>query len=160
MTELSLVELLYTATQQVWPQAHEKNIELRVDEGMNELFDEAYVLTDGGMIVRALVNLLTNAIRYSPSDSVMEITLQVNNNQAICCIRDHGIGMTAAQLKQLNQGVNMLPAAHAKPDAAGSLSVGLIMAMTVVRHHQGQLTFHSELGLGTQVFFKLACDGD
>ncbi|GHA78528.1 hypothetical protein GCM10009007_19500 [Formosimonas limnophila] len=131
-----------------------------MDEGMNELFDEAYVLTDGGMIVRALVNLLTNAIRYSPSDSVMEITLQVNNNQAICCIRDHGIGMTAAQLKQLNQGVNMLPAAHAKPDAAGSLSVGLIMAMTVVRHHQGQLTFHSELGLGTQVFFKLACDGD
>jgi signal transduction histidine kinase len=34
-------------------------------------FDGAYVLADGGMMVRALVNLLTNAIRYSPSDSVV-----------------------------------------------------------------------------------------
>jgi signal transduction histidine kinase len=79
----------------------------------------------------------------------------VNNNQVICCIRDRGIGMTAAQLNQLNQGCEHAACCSCKPDAAGSLSVGLSMVMAVVRHHQGQLTFHSELGLGTQVFLSL-----
>ena len=156
MLEVNLFELAFTAVQQVLPSAMEKQIEIVLDEAVHDEFEQAYVMADGNMLVRALVNLLTNALRYSHPHSTIRISAVFTDTTVTCCIQDEGVGMSLEQVNQLNQGISMRrSSSNKKPDAAQSLNVGLHMVMSVIRQHHGQLHFESQLGLGTTVQVSL-----
>ena len=48
------------------------------------------------LLERAIVNLLSNALKHSPPDSEVKITVHLNQDQIFCCIADHGPGIAAA----------------------------------------------------------------
>lgn len=131
------------------------------------MFDEAdrlsaesvWVLGDGALLIRALVNLLSNAIRYSESDSMVRVAVCTEGSNPqwfICRIIDGGRGMSNEQLARLNLGLQPIPHTQGtQPDAVNSLGVGFARARTVIMRHQGYLVVESELGRGTTVIVRL-----
>lgn len=146
MMEVNFITLISNATSQVWAQAGAKQITLCVDHSMDDWFEQTWVWGDAALLTRALVNIFTNAIRYSERLSTVYISLKVQENYAVCSIRDEGIGMSEQQMQTLNSHLtkgSVAPSQYAtqKPDRAGSLGVGLNMVTTVIKNHYGQVWF-------------------
>ena len=149
----------------VWPQASAKSIELVLNPAVD--FEDTWMLGDGEILVRALVNLLSNALRYSSNGASVEILLRVDADHLILAVQDSGQGMNSAQLQQLNdvanQRANLRRVMHdyssdervAPVDAAGSLGVGLHMVCAVVKQHRGQISFEAHEPRGTRVIITL-----
>ena len=157
MMEVNFVTLTHSAISQIWAQARAKNIELVLDRAMDEFFEAAWIWGDAGMLTRVLLNLLSNAVRYSEAHTRIFVSLVVINQEAICSIRDQGQGMSARHIAALNANIMEQPETHIRsaPDAAGSLGVGLNMVATVLHDHQGRVVFRDATMLnferGTQV---------
>ena len=157
LMEVNMVDVLDSVTRQISAQASAKSIRLIVDDSMHDLFEQAWVWGDSGMLTRTLLNLLSNAVRYSEAQTCIYVSLRFENNDVVCSILDQGQGMSTEQITRLNQSIaGQIPIHNeSSPDAAGSLGVGLHMVATVVRDHHGRVVFRnaSELGFehGTQV---------
>ncbi|TDR31439.1 CHASE2 domain-containing protein [Hydromonas duriensis] len=157
------------AVEQLHNQAKQKRIELNVERNP-EL--ESWVNIDGELIERALVNLISNAIRYSPSDSQITIRLQHATHDgrawASVSISDQGQGMSQAQQDQLlGRETASNPAAKAPiqnhvsqkaPDAAGSMGIGWRMIRSVIQRHNGRLDIDSTPNQGSTVTISLPLD--
>jgi signal transduction histidine kinase len=160
MQEVNLVTLAQSAASQVRAQAGAKKITITLSRSMDDLFDLTWVMGDAGMLTRALMNIFTNAIRYSHSNTSVNVSLNMHDTHARYTIADEGLGMSESQTAQLNQmmtsGVATTHAPQHQSDVAGSLGVGLHMVATVVRHHGGSVVFASDgLGAGTTVHITL-----
>ena len=93
------------------------------------------------MLQQAILNLLDNAIEFSPDGETIEITLETNEEQARISIRDHGTGAPDYALPQLFDRFYSLP----RP-ATGKKSTGLGLALVreVARLHGGEAGFDND----------------
>lgn len=159
--EVNLASLISTATEHVWAQAHAKSIKISASASINANFDSLWLKGDGDMIVRALVNILSNAIRYSHDNTSITIIATKIGHEIECSITDQGIGMDFAQLNKLNfssKNVSRIHAQHA--DAAGSFGIGISMVKAVMAQHDGRVFFESSVGVGTTVHLMLPAAPD
>lgn len=95
---------------------------------------------DAFLLQQAILNLLDNAIEFSPEDGTIEITLKVSDEHAEIAIRDHGAGAPDYALAQLFERFYSLP----RP-ATGRKSTGLGLALVreVARLHGGEASFEN-----------------
>lgn len=149
--DLNLVQILPFAIEQVWAQAQSKQIRVEYDApAQSGLF---WLRADGDLIERALINLLTNAIRYSSPNTVVRVTVDaIDDGHVSCSVIDQGCGMNAAQIESMMSG---WPVEHLKNvDAAGSIGVGFSMVRAIVKGHDGQVSVKSQIGVGTEVTLR------
>ena len=150
--------LIDYAVERINVQAQEKRIRINVLRH-NDL--AAWVLVDGELIERAIINLISNAIRYSPEHSTVSIQLQYDEisqpHWISLLITDQGVGMSASLQQSLLQGLHekKMPSQQAAPDAGGSMGIGWRMVQSIVRRHQGRLQIKSDLGQGCTVTMSL-----
>jgi len=147
--------LLYNAIDEVWPLANAKHIDLDLDIAPGEY----PVLADPSMIARALVNLLNNATKYSPSHTRVECELTHANaalTQLRCVIRDHGYGIAEDQKKRLFERFQRMRV-PGQPDSEG-VGLGLTFVKTVVVRHGGTIHCDSVPGVGTTMTIELPCN--
>ena len=150
--------LIDYAVERINVQAQEKRIRINVLRH-NDL--AAWVLVDGELIERAIINLISNAIRYSPEHSTVRIQLQYDEisqpHWISLLITDQGVGMSASLQQALLQGLHekKMPSQQAAPDAGGSMGIGWRMVQSIVRRHQGRLQIKSDLGQGCTVTMSL-----
>ena len=102
-------------------------------------------LIDVKLMRRALTNLLTNAIKYSPEGSPVNMELMYADCQAIIKISDHGIGIPQEDLPRLFEPFNRASNVGGIPGTG----LGLAIAKQAVDLHGGSITVASELGKGT-----------
>ena len=165
LEEVNVLEVIQNAIHDLWPQASAKQIELRLNPASDEYFDQAWVIGDGEMLVRALVNVMSNSLRYSPSSSCVEVSLNADVDDVTLVVEDEGRGMSVAQLHALNhlsvEGLRRVShevsadEEQSSVDAAGSLGVGLHMVRAVVRQHHGRIGFEAREPQGTRVTLVL-----
>lgn len=94
------------------------------------------VLCDAERLGRALENLITNAIKYSPDGGAVEIEVTTDHGQAAIAVRDSGIGLPAdAHARVFEPGFRAEGAAHVAP----GLGLGLFIAAEIVRRHGGTI---------------------
>ena len=100
---------------------------------------------DGFLLQQSLLNLLDNAIDFSPPGSTVDLTLDTDGGQVVFGVRDHGSGAPDYALAQLFDRFYSLP----RP-ATGKKSTGLGLALVreVARLHGGdaQFTNHPDGG--------------
>jgi PAS domain S-box-containing protein len=109
---------------------------------------------DVKMMRRALTNLLTNAIKYSPEDTPVHMELTYANCQAIIKISDQGIGIPPEDLSRLfepfNRGSNV--------GGIQGTGLGLAIAKQAVELHGGTINVESNLGKGTTFTIMLPAE--
>jgi CHASE2 domain-containing sensor protein/signal transduction histidine kinase len=151
---LDFTDVLYAAVDEVWPIANAKRIEIAfdVDEG------EYPVLAERSMVARALINLLNNATKYSPPDTVITCVLKRLANtegQLECVIRDRGYGIAPDQQARLFERFQRMRI-PGQPDSEG-VGLGLTFVRTVVLRHGGTIQCDSTPGVGTSMIIRLPC---
>jgi PAS domain S-box-containing protein len=107
---------------------------------------------DKTRLIQIIVNLLTNAAKYSPHGGEIELTLDVFQARAEICIRDNGIGIEPAILPHI---FKLFTQGSRTPDRAqGGLGLGLSLVKSLTDLHGGQIMAHSE-GTGKGSVFTL-----
>jgi signal transduction histidine kinase len=139
---VNVAESLRYAVGAVSYQAAQKNIVIAVKAPP---FLEAQL--DADLISRLIVNLLTNAIKYSPEKTRITATLSNDDMVVRLEIRDEGYGMTSEQCKTLFQKYQRTDQAKEKRIAGTGL--GLYLVKLICDAHGGSVTVTSELGKGS-----------
>lgn len=107
--------------------------------------DRVLVRCDALRIEQVVTNLLTNAAKYSPASSDVEIALACNESAAVLSVTDHGIGMSATDcisvFEPFRRGQNV-------GNVAG-IGLGLSVARKIVEAHGGSIGVHSAAGSGS-----------
>jgi signal transduction histidine kinase/CHASE2 domain-containing sensor protein len=143
---IDLSHVMSDAVDLIWPLAQAGDVSVEF-----ELSDFEYVvLADRGLVTRALVNLLDNAVKYSPAGKSVVCSLApsaLNGRPAVACeIADSAGGMAQSQLDKLFRRF-----ATSRDALNGTAGVGLGLALvhTVVTRHNGVITCESADGEGT-----------
>jgi signal transduction histidine kinase len=106
---------------------------------------------DEGLLRHILINLLTNAVKYSPSGNAVELHIGQQEAFVIITIRDHGIGIPAEDLPHLfdafHRGRNV-------GDVPGS-GLGMVIVKRCVDLHGGTIQCESRTGEGTTFAVRL-----
>jgi len=101
----------------------------------------------------AIGNLLTNALRYSPSDSLVHISATLGDTGLRIRVADHGPGLDADELDKLGAPYFRGAAALGKKGSG----LGYHFVRRIVEAHAGTLTARSDIGAGLQVEIFLPC---
>jgi hypothetical protein len=95
----------------------------------------------------AIVNLLLNAIKYTPAGGTISVTAQVQAESIVIEVADTGIGVPQdEQARIFEEFYRASNARQVEPDGDG---LGLSLVKRVVELHQGTISFFSKLGCGT-----------
>lgn len=106
---------------------------------------------DESMLMRLLINLTENAVRYGREGGNVFITLFSENNLLHLSVRDDGIGMEKAELSRIFERFY-----QADPSRSGEgAGLGLSMAESIVGAHGGSIRAESEPGRGSTFFVTL-----
>jgi signal transduction histidine kinase len=100
---------------------------------------------DEKLLWQILENLLSNALKYSPSGSTVEMALSCFPDRAVFQIRDQGIGIPREDQARLFETFHR---ATNVGTIAGT-GLGLAIVKKCVDIHQGQIAVESEVGVGT-----------
>jgi PAS domain S-box-containing protein len=111
----------------------------------------ANAFADERLLHHVLANLLANAVKYSPAGTPVHLEIERAGDQAICRVRDHGIGIPAADLAQLFQAFHRGGNAGHLPGTG----LGLTIVKRCVELHRGQIKIESSVGRGTTVTVTL-----
>ena len=105
---------------------------------------------DRARLEQAISNLLENAIRFGAGKPI-EATVSSQDGRALICVRDHGIGISAAQLGTLFQRYNRAVSA----ENFGGLGLGLHIVKVIVEAHGGTVRAESAPGEGSTFAMEL-----
>jgi signal transduction histidine kinase len=102
---------------------------------------------------QALINLITNGIKYSERNSVIKVTTVCTDKSAIITVHDDGKGMSEEDLKHIFEPYYRTPTALAS--GVGGLGIGLFISKEIINTHYGTLVLESKLGEGTTAIITL-----
>jgi signal transduction histidine kinase len=130
--------------------AEEKNIALRCSWA-----EPVAILADAGRIKQVLVNLLDNAIKYTPNGGEVAVSVStVGATQlAILEVSDTGIGIPAGSLPHVFE--RFYRSDKARTRESGGTGLGLSIARAISKAHGGTMSIESEEGRGTRVRLEL-----
>jgi heavy metal sensor kinase len=117
------------------------------------LTSAAVVVGDAAALRRALLNLVDNAVKYTPPGGKVEVSLLRDERTAAIVVRDSGIGIAPGDTERIFQPFVRLEAA--REGAAGGAGLGLSIARSIVVAHGGQLTLESAPGAGSTFTVRL-----
>lgn len=143
---VDLGALAAATVERLAPWASERDIVVRVVAG--DGFPPA--LVDPDRMEQVLVNLLDNAIKFSPPGSSVTVSVtEAPGPMVRVQVRDEGIGIPAVALPHI--GERFYRADRARSRAAGGSGLGLAIARALVEAHGGSLSVESQEGHGTVV---------
>ncbi|MFL7894068.1 MAG: response regulator [Anaerolineales bacterium] len=108
--------------------------------------DMQMVQGDEGTLTEAIVNILGNAIKYSPAGTQIDLTGNQVDNQVIINIADHGIGISKEDLPYIFD--DFYTSSDKNKEERGS-GVGLALTKRIIEAHNGSISVDSELGQGS-----------
>jgi PAS domain S-box-containing protein len=117
--------------------------------------EELMVYADYRRIDQVMINLIGNAIKYSPSSKRIEITVMHDDERATVCVRDFGIGINPQKLPHLFDR-------YYRVDSFGhqfsGLGLGLYISSEIINRHNGKIGVDSEVGGGSNFWFSIPID--
>ena len=116
-------------------------IVVRMSEGLPS------IQADPDRLVQALVNLLGNAVKFSPASTTVALSVVARQKRVEIAVSDEGPGMTAADLAQLFTPFQQLEGGR----KAGGTGLGLTICKAIVEQHGGSLLVDSTPGRGTTI---------
>jgi PAS domain S-box-containing protein len=147
--ELSLAAVVGDAADAARPAAEARSVEVVSDLGA----DVPLVEGDAGRLSQVLDNLLSNAIKFSHEGGRVEVVLRAGADAVTVAVRDHGIGVAAAEVDRI--ATQFFRAETAQSAQVPGMGLGLSLSKAIVEGHGGTLDFASVEGAGTTVTVAL-----
>ena len=120
------------------PQWSAKQIVLEVD------LERSIIQGDEGLLSQVWVNLLHNAVKFTPEGGLIRIVLKSNETNICCRITDTGIGISPED--QIHIFERFYKVDKSRGRALGGNGLGLSLAKKIIELHEGQITPQSEIG--------------
>lgn len=111
------------------------------------------VLANNDEIEQVLVNIVSNAIKFTPSGGDVLLTVYADEQNVTTLVRDTGIGIPAEDLPRIFERFYRVDKARSRQ--MGGTGLGLAIAHQIIESHGGRIWAESELGQGTVIGFSL-----
>ncbi len=112
----------------------------------------ATIYADKERISQVLTNLLTNAIKYSPDATRVNVSCRVQKDEVICAVQDFGIGIATENFTRIFE---LFFQEHHESRRYPGLGIGLYLSAEIIRRQHGRIWVESELNKGTTISFSL-----
>ncbi len=145
---LDLSELIGLVLNRFQPQAERAGVGI---EG--SVAERLVVEANRDQIEQVLVNLIDNAIKYTPSGGSVHVTAEREGDRAAVHVADTGIGIEGRDLPRIFERFYRVDKARSRQ--SGGTGLGLSIVKHIVESHGGQVTVESEKGRGSQFTFVL-----
>jgi signal transduction histidine kinase len=113
------------------------------------VIDQATVLGDPTRLRQLFLNLVTNAIKYTPRGGSVEVTLSNNGESVSFAVRDTGIGIAAADLPYIFERFWRADRVRSRGSERAGFGLGLAISQWIAQAHGGTLTVVSRLTRGS-----------
>ncbi|MBD1395500.1 PAS domain-containing sensor histidine kinase [Mucilaginibacter glaciei] len=110
------------------------------------------VIADKVRLEQVIVNLLTNAAKYSPAGGTISIELENRGGVVRLTVIDNGIGIPPSRQRMIFEKFSR---AHEASQKYSGLGLGLYISSQIVRQHGGDIGVYSEAGNGAKFWFEL-----
>ena len=111
------------------------------------------VWADPDRLIQVLVNLLGNAIKFSPAESKVTLTVQAETDQVLFQVKDQGRGIPADKVEAIFEQFQQVDASDARDK--GGTGLGLTICRNIIQKHGGRIWVKSVLGEGSTFYFTL-----
>ncbi len=140
---INLSDLLGAAVDQMEVIAADKQISVTTD-----IPDSIPMTGMTDHLIRLFLNLLDNAVKYTPRGGSIHVRAEQNKAETLIIIEDTGEGIDPEHLPHLFERFYR---AEADRKYSGGTGLGLAIARQIVREHSGSITIDSTVGQGTRV---------
>jgi two-component system, OmpR family, phosphate regulon sensor histidine kinase PhoR len=147
LVEIKPRDLLESAVERLNLQAERGGISLEVDCST----DLPLVLADPPRMEQVIVNLLHNAIKFSPTGGKVSLSARQEGDRVHFSVEDHGTGISIEDLPRIFERFYKADRAR----SSGGTGLGLAIARHLVEAHSGQIWAESVEGQGSTFFFSL-----
>jgi signal transduction histidine kinase len=137
-----IAKIVTTCVDRVRPLAERKSINIQLHSCAT-----ATVTGDRELMEYAVYNLLTNAVKYSPAETKVDVSASLQDGQLSVAVQDEGIGMSADELKKIGQ--KFYRTKRAEQSGEVGTGIGLSIVQQIITHHGGRLQVTSSPGHGS-----------
>lgn len=148
-SKVSLIKVVKRAVDQVKALADHKLIKLEWKKPNDFKRGQDLVRGDQISLVKVLVILLDNAIKYSPEETTVKVKLEKSGKQFLVKVTDQGPGIPKREQKNIFKRFYQVEQARTK-NGQGGYGLGLAVAKKIMEQHQGKIEVKSETGQGSQ----------
>jgi two-component system OmpR family sensor kinase len=139
---VAIDELLAEVAAQLQRMAAGRGVGLRLED-----LAPVSISGDREQLQRLFINLIDNAIKYTPAGGNVSLSLRTEGNQALISVTDTGIGLSEAEQAQIF--TRFYRAAKARSQSGGGAGLGLCIAQSIAEAHGGKIQVHSSPGQGS-----------
>ena len=118
---------------------------LQIDIPAKELIS----LIDRERIGQVVLNLLSNARKYSPPGSPILVKLERQDDHAVIAVIDHGVGIPPEKLAHIFERFYRVPEIDVQTGSSSGVGLGLYIAQKIIERHDGRLGVTSQTGVGS-----------
>ncbi|WP_277585500.1 two-component system histidine kinase PnpS [Psychrobacillus antarcticus] len=142
LQKVNLLEVVERSKEMTSHILEEKNMRLET------IFEKpVYVQADLNRLIQITMNLLMNALTYSPEEKTVIISIGQNKKYGIFRIQDEGIGIAKEELNRVFERFYRVDRARSRN--SGGTGLGLAIVKHLVEAHRGIIEIESEVGKGT-----------
>jgi len=141
--EVNLSDIVNEAIDELYPIYSARGIHVAAD-GIEE---PHYIMGEPGLLMRVIVNVIDNAIKYSPRGSTIRCSVIYDGQDVRCMIADQGVGMTETQIAALF--ARFSPIGTERNTGSAGSGLGLALVKSAVERHGGKISCTSTVGEGS-----------
>lgn len=108
--------------------------------------EDLEVYVDPDHFITIVRNILTNAIKFSYTDTIIHLSAVLRDQEMVICIQDHGVGISTQKLENLLGNIQ-LPSYGTQGERGSGL--GLALSTELLEENKGKILINSEMGKGT-----------
>ena len=129
--------------------AGKKNISIKTKMAEDSL--QVYMIKE--QIEQVMINLIDNAIKYTPEDGEIEIKVLEKENKVLVEVIDNGIGIPQKDQQRIFQRFYRVDKARSR--SMGGTGIGLSIVKHIIKSHDSEINLESESGKGSKFWFYL-----
>ncbi|MDH5609253.1 MAG: ATP-binding protein [Cyclobacteriaceae bacterium] len=150
MEDFDIMELCREIYDQLEPKADKKNIRLGFSDTCPPV---AYVQADFHRIYQVMINLVSNAIKYTKKNGSVLLNISDTGDHIRVEVKDTGRGIPAADIHRIFERFYRVEKSRSKEK--GGSGLGLSIVKHILENHQSQIEVQSKVGVGSVFWFNL-----